>query len=140
MNMELLIRQGSDKARPWTHKERGMDDLGIRVKITHVWFEGPDDMHVHLKSYDFPLAPLYCEHTGDYIIPDPGSNGFVRCYNIMLLSGNKRVAPLPEADNGYTVRLAETWDFLGGLKGLKPVGFNRRLRLFQDRLKELAGK
>lgn len=134
MNMELLIRQGSDP-RTWRHTSRGADDRGIRVKITHAWFEGPNDMHIHISGHqETPLCPLHCESTGDYVIPNPTGKGFVRCYSIMLLSGNKRVAPLPDADEKYVRRLLKTWDSPCGPK--RPKKFADTLSMFMTFLKQ----
>lgn len=109
MNMELLIRQGYGR-NPARHHSRGADDSGIRVKVTHAWFEGPMDMNIHIAGYEGPSIPLYDESTGDYVIPNPKGPGLVRCYSVMLLSGNRRAAPLPDADRKYMDRLRAVWD------------------------------
>ncbi|NBS69443.1 hypothetical protein EBT31_11100 [bacterium] len=129
MNVELLIRQGSD-AKTWRHVGRGAEDLGIRVKATHLWFEGPDDLHIHLKGFDGPLQPLYSGYCGDYIIPDPSGPGFVRCHSIMIKNPNRRCAPIPDATQAYMKRLAHAWDALGCLLSRMPAAEKRRLNAF----------
>ena len=137
MNVELLIRQGLD-AKKWRHAGRGADDHGIRVRATHAWFEGPDDMHIHLRGFHCPLRPLYCEHTGDYIIPDPSGAGFVLCYQIMLMPAKKKVAPIPDATPEYALRLAQTWDFLNDLMWPISKADARRLKQFRKHLEEYS--
>ncbi len=107
--MELLFRSGYKY--PHTHKSMDRSDtFGLWVPITHMWMEGPDDMHVHLGGVENSgHIPYYSHRTGDYIAPDPDSPGFVRVYSIMILPAGKRASRLLKADDAYIDRLRYIW-------------------------------
>jgi len=105
MFLEILFRRGSGYA--WKHTNRGLDDCGIRIPVSHCWQEGPDDLHVHFIDDDCGYCPINCPHTNDYVVPGPDGKGLVRAYHLMFL--DHICAPIPMASKEYMESLKEVW-------------------------------
>ena len=115
LRLELLFRTGF--FHPLTHlSENRSGQFGVWVPVTHLWWEGPQDMHIHFGGdyldEDNTAHPPHCTpHCGDYVVPDPDhSSGFVRCYSMMVFPITQpREKWLPKADEAYLRRLRQTW-------------------------------
>jgi hypothetical protein len=105
MFLEILFRRGSGYA--WKHTNRGLDDYGIRIQVSHCWQEGPEDLHVHFNDDECGYCPVWCPHTGDHVVPGPGGKGLVRAYSFHFLT--QSCARLPMAGKVYVQKLKEVW-------------------------------
>ena len=114
MRLEILFRTGHNY--PNAHKSRGRDDeTGIWVPITHLWFEGPDDMHIHFgddENQDNMCHQPYCSEVfGDYLVPDPDHlDSFVKAYSLMVFPEGTGCCRLPKASEDYIKQLRKVWE------------------------------
>jgi hypothetical protein len=104
--LNMLIRAGEEYRPSYQYTGR-YENCGVSVPVSHLWWEGPDDLHIHFVGGGAGFTPAALEG-GDYIIPNPYSCGdeLVLCYSMSVSARDKR---LIKADDKYLRMLQCIW-------------------------------
>jgi hypothetical protein len=111
MWLNMHIRTGDRYLPSYQYNDR-TDSCGVSVPLELVWWEGPNDLHLQMRSQGGDgenRVPLFLEEIGDYMIPNPYAWGdeFVLCYSMMVQPTRNKGLIL--ADEYYVLRLERLW-------------------------------